>query len=154
MVDAKSFNNIPVLLRALPEIFDLATETAGAYYAGKVVERIVEQDPSWEPKSPATLKAEGPGKTKLWVNTGDLRTEIHAKKPDNESKAGEYVMQVGVFSESRVIAAACLEYGSDTRDPPVPARPLFGPVFDREVDKIASMQKKVIDQQIRKYVFR
>lgn len=148
---AKEFNNIPKLIRALPSIFDDATEDAGVYYAGRVVARIIEQDPTWQPKSPATLMSEGEDKTKLWVNKGDLLNEIHQQRPD-KTKKGEHAINVGVFSDDRLEAALALEYGTPNAKYPIVPRPLFAPVFDEQLDKILLKQKKFIERRISQFL--
>ncbi len=156
----------------MPKILDTATEAAGVLYAGKLAEKIVAQDPSWAPKAESTLRSEGWGKTKLWVNTGNLRTEIHQQKQPGSNKAKRsgdtYTVQVGVFSEDRQKAAYYLEHGHDKRkkegavidsslelehgSPEVPARPLFGPTYDREKDRMVAVQVKSINKSLGKYV--
>lgn len=169
---SKGHNNIPKLLRDLPQILDTATEAAGVLYAGKLAEKIVAQDPSWAPKAESTLRSEGWGKTKLWVNTGDLRTEIHQQQQSGSKKtkrSGDtYTVQVGVFSEDRQKAAYYLEHGHDKRkkegaiidaslemehgSSEVPARPLFGPTYDREKDRMVAVQVKTINKALGKYL--
>ena len=175
MAKNEGYNNIPKLLAAIPDIIDRAVESEGVYYAGKVLDRIDQQDPTWEPKKESTIrgyiqrkqrhvniraekglikrryKVRQTRKEKLWVDTGDLRTEIHQQqKPTAAGFGNEYYVRVGVFSEDRILAAASLEFGQDTRG--VPARPLFGPVADEEREKMQDMAEKVIRRELGKYL--
>lgn len=171
----KGYNNLPKLIAALPGIIEKAVESEGVYYAGKVVDRIDQQDPSWEPKKDSTIrgyirrrqravniraakglirrayKVKQTRKEKLWVDTGDLRTEIHQQRNNKATHEGEqYHVRVGVFSEDRVMAAASLEFGQSTRD--ISARPLFGPVADEERDKMQDLAEKIIRQELRTFL--
>lgn len=175
MAKNEGYNNIPKLLAALPDIIDKAAESAGVYYVGKVIDRIDQQDPTWAPKKESTIrgyiqrrqravniraekglikrryKVRQTRKEKLWIDTGDLRTEIHQQRNTKATRNGEqYRVRVGVFSEGRIKAAASLEFGQDSRG--VPARPLFGPVADEEREKMQDMAEKVIRRDLGKFL--
>jgi hypothetical protein len=115
------------------EILFRVGKKGGAELEKKLVDRIDEQDSRWPKLAESTIKAKG--SSKAWVNTSELRGLITHKVTIGQNGVR---VEAGVFNHTKGDIAQILEYG--TLDGSIPARPLFRPVFD---ENIQALEQKV-----------
>lgn len=155
-VAARDINNIPKFMAAVPDIFYLVAQKVGDYIAGKILDRMVAQDPSWEPLAESTISRKK--STKAWIDTGELFNLImHSIEGTMPVE-----IQVGIFDHEKAFIAYCLEFGTNGGSivaggmihtwNHIPERPLFRAVFDEERENIIDMIHTEIGKEVDKYL--
>lgn len=120
-------------------------ESIGLRLQKAFLDRISAGDGSWAPLSDWTVEEKG--HSNPWYHTGRLESAI-------EYEIDEDGVRVGVIKhnsypesgESVASVAAAMEYGTSR----IPARPLFGPVFDEQIKDIVEDAAKDIKSRIDK----
>ena len=142
MVEKTSFivkNNIPKIVDSLTGAqFKKLQESIGARLEGELVRRIQQGDPSWAPLSQPWIEKKGHGRQ--WYYTG--RTEGAMKYRIDGS-----TIYVGIVDGGEIAEVAIkLEYGKG----PIPARPLFQPVYHENKDKVVKEALDWVKDAIKK----
>jgi len=163
----KDINNIPKLQRDFDRIIHRVADRVGAYLEGKIVEKIEQQDSSWQKLHPFTVKRKG--STKAWIDKGELLSLITRIIEGRMPK----VVKVGIFNHEKGYIAHILEFGvsipvtekmrkylhsqglhlrNSTTEINIPERPLFRLVFDIEKNKIEQIVYAELNKEIQKYL--
>ena len=141
-------NNIPELLKSLPQEKERILRLAGAFLEGKVKEIIQRGRPDWPPLKPSTIRCKGSDKP--LIDTGKLLNSITHKVEDDTVK-------VGVFGEYCIVAAV-QEFGTNragrNRNVVIPARPYLRPTFDENKEEIERLIGSEVQAVIEKFIIR
>lgn len=141
-------NNIPELLKSLPQEKERILRLAGAFLEGRVKETIQRGRPDWPPLKPSTVKRKGSDKP--LIDTGKLLNSITHKVEDDTVK-------VGVFGEYCIVAAV-QEFGTNragrNRNVVIPARPYLRPTFDENKEEIERLIGSEVQAVIEKFIIR
>ena len=139
-------NNLPKLVKSLsPPQMKSFKGAIGLRVQNALTDKIKSGDGSWAPLSPAWITAKG--HRNQWYHTGQLENAIEYELND----AG---VRIGVLKHSSypdtgtnvAVVAASLEYGTSK----IPARPLFGPVFEDQADDIIDAAAADIKERVKK----
>jgi hypothetical protein len=142
MTNIKDVNNIPKLLNDVDAILDKVAGRVGAYLEGKLVEMIDKQWAGWQSLDPKTISKKK--STKVWVDTGELRSLITHVVEGRIPKT----VKVGIFSHEKGLIAHFLEFGTKH----IPERPLFRLVFDLEREKVERFIIDEINKELERYL--
>ncbi|RLI81339.1 hypothetical protein DRP04_06355 [Archaeoglobales archaeon] len=147
-IEIKDKNNIPELLKSLPQERERILRLAGAFLEGKVKETIQQGRQDWPPLKPSTIKRKGSDKP--LIDTGKLLNSITHKVEGNIAK-------VGVFGEYCIVAAV-MEYGTTragrNRNVVIPARPYLRTSFDENKEEIERLIGSEVQAVIEKFIIR
>jgi len=142
MPKVRDTDNIPKLLNDIDGILGRVANKAGAYLEAKLVEMIDKQWAGWQPLDPKTARRKH--STKIWVDTGELRSLITHVVEGRIPK----VVKVGIFNHEKGLIAHFLEFGTKH----IPERPLFRLVFDLEKEKIERLIIDEINKELGRYL--
>lgn len=117
-------------------------EQIGARLEKAFKEGIKTGDSSWAPLSPSWIEQKGHANP--WYYTGRLEKAIEYEVNDDGVHVGILKHESYPDGETVASVAAQMEYGASK----IPARPLFAPVFEEQVDDIikdaaADIKKRV-----------
>ncbi len=150
MIDSsQSKNNIPKYLQTLFDARHNAGVKVAMFVEKETVDRVIKQDKSWTPLADETKRRKK--STKAWIDTGSLYNEISYKvASDNQTTNTE----VGIWDSDNGYIARCLEYGTKKGGiTAIPARPLFRPVYDENLDKTVRIFASEMAKHLKKYQF-
>ena len=153
-------NNIPSLLKDMDAIIIRVANKAGDYLAGKIVDKMVAQDPGWKPLAESTIAAKG--SSKAWIDTGEIMGLIEDTAKSVRVDGGNpKIVQVGIFEHEKAFIAYCLEFGTNGGSivaggiihtwNHIPERPLFRLVFDEEREKIIDLIQTELGKELDNY---
>ena len=148
-VNSQNRNNIPKFLQTLFDAQHEAGVKVATYIEKETVDRITKQDKTWAPLAYETIRRKN--SPKAWIDTSSLYNEISYKVVSENHVTDA---QVGVWDSDNGYIARCLEYGTTKKGiTAIPARPLFRPVYDENLDKTVKIFAGEMYKHVKKHQF-